>query len=89
MISKETLSLLRRLQSGIGRWPVNSSRKGRDLGGFLRTTYEQRFKELVKTDVGLGLERASIALKVCKLTSSPRLASEGGRSGEKSGAAGE
>ncbi|CAI8026160.1 Ubiquinol-cytochrome-c reductase complex assembly factor 2 [Geodia barretti] len=50
MIPKETLSLLRRLQSGIGRWPVNSSRKGRDLGEFLRTTYEQTFKELVKTD---------------------------------------
>lgn len=51
MIPKETLSLLRRLQSGVGRWPVNSSRKGRDLGEFLRTSYEQKFKNLIKTDV--------------------------------------
>ena len=51
MIPKETLSLLRRLQSSIGRWPVDTSRKGRDLGEFLRTSYQQKFKDQVKNNV--------------------------------------
>ena len=43
--------LIRRLQSVIARWPVDSSRKGRDLGEFLATSYLQKFKELANNDV--------------------------------------
>ena len=43
---------MRRLQSAISRWPVDSSRKGRDLGEFLRISYHHTFKEQARNDVG-------------------------------------
>ena len=37
--------LLKRLQKVVKEWPADPSRKGRDLGEFLKESYIQRFKE--------------------------------------------
>ena len=43
--------LFRRLQAVIAKWPVDSTRKGRDLGEFLRDSYQQQFIQQAKTNV--------------------------------------
>ncbi len=43
--------LVRRLQKVVKEWPVDPSRKGRDLGEFLRLRYQQIFKEECSRDV--------------------------------------
>ena len=35
----------------VAKWPVDPTRKGRDLGEFLRTSYLQQFKEQAQTNV--------------------------------------
>ena len=66
MIPKETLSLLRRLQTGVGKWPVDSSRKGRDLGEFLRTTYQKQFQNQLKSNVSF-IHSVCVCVCVCVL----------------------
>ena len=51
MSSSEIQPLLRRLQAVVAKWPVDPTRKGRDLGEFLRTSYLQQFKEQAQTNV--------------------------------------
>lgn len=45
--------LLRRLKKVLQEWPVDSSRKGRDLGEFLRDSYVKQYKDLINTDVSI------------------------------------
>lgn len=55
--------LLKRLQRVVKEWPADPSRKGRDLGEFLKESYVQQFKEECVSNVrprhtrmGLGNE---------------------------------
>lgn len=43
--------LWRRLRKVVGEWPADPSRKGRDLGEFLKEKYVHRFQEVYRKDV--------------------------------------
>ena len=43
--------LLQRLHRVVSEWPVDTSRKGRDLGEYLKETYVKRFKDECAVDV--------------------------------------
>ena len=44
--------LLKRYRKVIQEWPVDTSRKGRDLGEYLRNSYMiDQYKDLIHTDV--------------------------------------
>ena len=42
---------LRQLRAVLQQWPVDASRKGRDLGEFLRDVYPSRFKKTFEENV--------------------------------------
>jgi len=44
-------ALVRRLGEVLRKWPVDRSRKGRDLGEFLSKSYKLKFQDEVLTDV--------------------------------------
>lgn len=48
---KQQKVLLSRLQKLIKGWPADPSKKGRDLGEFLKQTYAQKFKEEASANV--------------------------------------
>ena len=46
-----SVGVLRRFRSLIQSWPVDSTRKGRDLGEYLRNVYSLKIKETVERNV--------------------------------------
>ncbi len=46
-----TVALIRRLNKVLQKWPVDPSRKGRDLGEHLKTNYKDTFRKLAETNV--------------------------------------
>ena len=51
MPSEVQRQLLRRLQKVVKEWPTDPSRKGRDLGEFLKKIYMPKFKQECQADV--------------------------------------
>ena len=46
--------LTKQLKKVLNQWPLDSSRKGRDLGEYLKHHYLKVFEQQLKTDVGLS-----------------------------------
>ena len=51
MASTRGHQLVRRLRKVLQRWPSDPSRKGRDLGEYLKKSYETKFKEELSKNV--------------------------------------
>ena len=65
--------LTKQLRKVLNQWPLDSSRKGRDLGEYLKHHYLKVFEQQLKTDVGLSDSSFNV-LSVLKYS----LQSEGG-----------